>query len=1393
MLNFLKLSEKLATSVEMSMRSVLRDLLGWFCAARKHRSVATSPTSRSRLHFDHLEDRVVPSFSGFTDHEQLMIELINYARTNPSQVATEFGLSSLNQGLDEGITITNAPKQPLAPNQALLNTANAYSEEMYARNIFSHPSGAELRQNFYDQGYFFSLAGENLAFGVYDQGDEVEFVRDRHQALFLSKYHRPITLNRNYDEIGVGIAFVLSPYHSANPVNRVFDGTPVGIVTQHYATRDSGSATDAFFTGVAYIDEDGDQFYSVGEGLGGVTIRAISTVHGTYTTRTASTGGYSLQVPAGTYTITASGGELDRSITLPNVPIGNTNVKIDFVPLPSVATPPVISGISEDWGVANDGITADNTIQIQGTGVSQSTINVYLNGNSIGTTDVDATGQWTFDHTGTALNDGTYSLRATTTYEGETSNFSQSFSLTIRSTALSAPQITRISNNIPALGSGVTTDQTLTLYGEADPTTTVFVSRDGVVVGQVTPNNSGLWSFDYNTTLPVGNYQFQVQSVDQAAGRSAWSSLFDVTIITNSPPVFSGIEDRTIKHDGETEITLVATDPDGDVPTYSAEIQGYSKALQWNNEKQFSQGPDYRNYYGYDEKWIFSTAESAWYIILPSGDLHFPVSRNNIGQPLETFGVEAWEDLSKLYDAQEPETPDVSTTVVGNKLKITPREDRLLTFQVTVTATDQIEEVDQTFLVTTRNTAPTLPETVNDRQVSHTADVVTFELPPTDADGDTLIYSAQFLEYDEPYLLDQRLGFRLSGSYYTNYLGQGEKWIYSDVHGTWYLLYPDGKLHQTVGNTKGDLVADLESNVYTDPRKLHDPVEPTTLNIPHSFDDSQLSIDLTGLSRDAQFLTRVTASDDLVSVSKLFSVELTNLTPDWNEEVSDQTVSHNESMPRFDLSATDPDGDDVTYSVEVAEILYAVDQELGLYKSSSYYENYIGAGEKWIRSQTEQTWYLLLPSGLYRTDGRTVGELVEELDPAVFDNPSLLHNATTGLRQEDVVSSFTHGILELSVPDGFLGTLRVRVTATDNTDNVQRNFDVEVTNEAPEFVSQQAIPTQNVPHAQPSFDVDVSATDADGDTILYNVEFRRINRLHELDQEKDFIRWGISYYDNASGLGEKWIYSNAEGRWYYILEDGNLKADADPSRGWEEFSEQIGEAAWNDPDLIHEAEPGEILSLPHSVQEGRLFITLPEHSGTPPKNPVESFQVEVTATDTLEYSPNKTFRVNILNYAPRFTTSLPDLQLSVDQFPYSIPLNASDLDNDPLEYSIEVKDLWYDLDNEKDFILRDQYYESGGIKWIYSRNESWWYAIYSDGRLIPYRGTNAIDVGADVWDDPTRLHEAANSGKAFLESEVQANAILFQSTTAADRLFAVTIRVTDGIATTSHTFEVRVS
>lgn len=293
---------------------------------RKRRDHKQSPPkSRTRhLAVEGLEGRLLLTVTVMTDYEQLVLELVNRARANPNAEAALFGIG-LNDGLPAN-TISAAAKQPLAPNQALIAAAGAHSQDMLERDFFAHdnPDGDGPGDRLQDAGYVAWAWGENIAWrgstGAINLASEVV---NLHASLFRSPGHRQNILNANFRELGPGARAGVFTTQGTN--------WNAAMLTEDFGKR----AGNAFLTGVAFSDTmAADDFYSIGEGLGDVTVTARDTGSGAeYVTTTGPSGGYALQVPPGTYTITAAGGELPSPRSVSNVSISAENVKVDFCPL----------------------------------------------------------------------------------------------------------------------------------------------------------------------------------------------------------------------------------------------------------------------------------------------------------------------------------------------------------------------------------------------------------------------------------------------------------------------------------------------------------------------------------------------------------------------------------------------------------------------------------------------------------------------------------------------------------------------------------------------------------------------------------------------------------------------------------------------------------------------------------------------------------------------------------------------------------------------------------------------------------------------------------------------------------------------------------------------------
>jgi Ca2+-binding RTX toxin-like protein len=299
-----------------------------------------------------------------SNNDQLMLELINRARLNPQGEADRLLAGNLNEGLAAG-TISTAAKQPLAFNLNLNSSAQGHSQWMLDNDVFSHTGsgGSNTGTRMSAAGYAFTGAwgwGENIAWsGTTGTPNVTQLTIDNHNDLFIDsgvagRGHRLNLMNSSFREVG------LSSISGQFTVN----GTAYNAVMTTQDFADSGSSS--FLTGVIYTDAvTDDDFYTVGEGLGNMTITAVNSTNSssTFSTTSWSAGGYSLALPAGTYNVTFSGdfnndGQTD-SVTR-TATIASQNVKLDLVTDSLTLGPSPIVGTTEN-DIFN-GTTGNDTI-----------------------------------------------------------------------------------------------------------------------------------------------------------------------------------------------------------------------------------------------------------------------------------------------------------------------------------------------------------------------------------------------------------------------------------------------------------------------------------------------------------------------------------------------------------------------------------------------------------------------------------------------------------------------------------------------------------------------------------------------------------------------------------------------------------------------------------------------------------------------------------------------------------------------------------------------------------------------------------------------------------------------------------------------------------------------
>lgn len=278
-----------------------------------------------------------------TAAEQFFLEQLNRARLNPEGEAERFAIG-LNDPDPTGdpdqpplAPIASGVRQPLAANAALSQASELHSNAYLDGLVRLSGEGAGHWWNDADSiyfqppdraeefGYGARFVGENLSYSATTAAYDAEQALlwgvagiGHHQGLFYSITHRPNLLNGAYKE--AGIAQVVRDDHVSGET--LFTASAL---TNKFGTVDFDSR---FLTGVAYSDSDGDGFYSLGEGVAGVTISV-----GAQSVGTASAGGYALDLGAQADPVTIHIDWQGQSLTatLGFAPEGWDNVKLDIV------------------------------------------------------------------------------------------------------------------------------------------------------------------------------------------------------------------------------------------------------------------------------------------------------------------------------------------------------------------------------------------------------------------------------------------------------------------------------------------------------------------------------------------------------------------------------------------------------------------------------------------------------------------------------------------------------------------------------------------------------------------------------------------------------------------------------------------------------------------------------------------------------------------------------------------------------------------------------------------------------------------------------------------------------------------------------------------------------
>lgn len=217
----------------------------------------------------------------------------------------------------------------------------------------------------------------------------------------------------------------------------------------------------------------------------------------------------------------------------------------------------VINGITSDTGsFANDGITSDRTLVLNGTAAAGASVAIRrADTGLLATVTANDSGDWIYDYSGTSLADRYYAFTATATVNGVLTPPSPAFVVKVDTAAAPVPIITAVS-----LSPG------LSIQGTATPGDTVVVSRLGIAVGTAVADALGNWTAAYTgAALAAGTQSFTAVATDLAGNSGSASVAYQVNTAI-APPAFTSIstDSGTSSTDlltNDTTLTLSGTAP----------------------------------------------------------------------------------------------------------------------------------------------------------------------------------------------------------------------------------------------------------------------------------------------------------------------------------------------------------------------------------------------------------------------------------------------------------------------------------------------------------------------------------------------------------------------------------------------------------------------------------------------------------------------------------------------------------------------------------------------------------------------------------------------------------------------------------------------------------------
>ena len=132
------------------------------------------------------------------------------------------------------------------------------------------------------------------------------------------------------------------------------------------------------------------------------------------------------------------------------------------------------------------------------------------------------------------------------------------------------------------------------------------------------------------------------------------------------------------------------------------------------------------------------------------------------------------------------------------------------------------------------------------------------------------------------------------------------------------------------------------------------------------------------------------------------------------------------------LSATDPDGDALSFSASAQSLAFVLNQQAGGLTSHPEFDNFFGAGEKWLLAADGATWYFLTSGGtlsLWDGSAAASGAALGNVGASYYADPSQIPAAPAD--DPGATLAVSGDTLTITRDPGFVSGMVVSVTVSD--------------------------------------------------------------------------------------------------------------------------------------------------------------------------------------------------------------------------------------------------------------------------------------------------------------------------------------------------------------------------